>query len=304
LTRGKTFGEVSLMREEARSATIVAEGEVVLYQLPRKDFLEVIEWQDGGGGDGGGQDTAAGDEDKDEVGGPAAGGGQDHSSRSNPQEWSQDLTQSAEWRDEYEKSQSQTQLISSSQARLSRLENDATSLSQFYHSELENDEDVSLSHLGGAESGTAAEGGGGSPSGLLGSWFEQTTTRLAPLMQRGSLASSTAASALSSHRGSIASASAMSSASPPHQHQQHQHQQPPPEVDIAAATERRSSALSLRTSFARKLVSIVEEGLKEEIGGNNDNGGGGGGGGSSNPHQQPQRAAVGDGSVRRSWKGP
>jgi len=94
----------------------------------------------------------------------------------------------------------------------------------------------------------------------------------------------------------------MSSASPPHQQHQHQHQQPPPEVDIAAATERRSSAPSLRTSFARKLVSIVGEGLKEEIGGNNDNGGGGGG--SSNPHQQPQRAAVGDGSVRRSWKGP
>ena len=48
LVRGKTFGEVSLIKEEARSATIVAEGEVVLYQLSRKDFLSVVEMDHAG----------------------------------------------------------------------------------------------------------------------------------------------------------------------------------------------------------------------------------------------------------------
>ena len=146
LGRGKTFGEVSLMREEARSATIVAEGEVVLYQLPREDFLSVIdtgtgildgdddEGNGGGGGpdDGAGTSQAQGDAPADTginessapivVGGDV--GGSDHRKRSGEE---------------------------------------------------------SLPHL---QETTREEGGAGSAGGLLGSWYEQTAKRMAPLMQR------------------------------------------------------------------------------------------------------------------------
>ena len=41
---------------------------------------------------------------------------------------------------------------------------------------------------------------GGSSSGLLGSWYDQTATRMAPLMQRGESAASIAAKSSAMHR--------------------------------------------------------------------------------------------------------
>jgi hypothetical protein len=170
LTRGKTFGEVSLMREEARSATIVAEGEVVLYQLARRDFLEVIEMTHALGSN----DTSKekenhidGDDDDQQQapGNTSVGSGgvtaktmeeASASGASNQRQWSEDLTEDRTDRYMYEESMPQLADVAKEE--------------------------------------------GGSSSGLLGSWYDQTSTRMAPLMQRGESAASIAAKSSAMHR--------------------------------------------------------------------------------------------------------
>ena len=188
LTRGKTFGEVSLMREEARSATIVAEGEVVLYQLARRDFLEVIEMTHVLGNNDASKECEYNDE-KDTsvepgrlVGGVVNEADISSASRQSQRQWSQDLTEERSSR--YEESMPQLTDMSKEEA-------------------------------------------GGSSSGLLGSWYDQTSTRMASLMQKGDVAGESAAS--------IAGKS--------------------------SAMHRASTG-----GFAQKLFSIVGAGLKEEIG--------------------------------------
>ena len=147
LTRGKTFGEVSLMREEPRSATIVAEGEVVLYQLARRDFLEVIEMTHDLGSDDIGNDE---DNHKDVV-----------EQQQTPGDTSVE-TERANGEAIEEAGASGSSNEDLTEERNSRYEESMPQLTDI-----------------------PKEEEGGSSSGLLGSWYEQTSTRLAPLMQRG-----------------------------------------------------------------------------------------------------------------------
>ena len=146
LTRGKTFGEVSLMREEARSATIVAEGEVVLYQLARRDFLEVIEMTHDLGSDDIGNDE---ENHKDVV-----------EQQQTPGDTSVE-TERANGKAIEEAGASGSSNQEITEERNSRYEESMPQLTNMPKEE------------------------GGSSSGLLGSWYEQTSTRMAPLMQRG-----------------------------------------------------------------------------------------------------------------------
>ena len=152
LTRGKTFGEVSLMREEPRSATIVAEGEVVLYQLARGDFLEVIEMS---------HDLGSDDISNDEK---------NHND------------------EQQQQTPGDTSVESGTVNRKSIKEAGATgSSNQDLTEERNNRYEESMPQLT-----DMPKEEGGSSSGLLGSWYEQTSMRMAPLMQKGESPASTA----------------------------------------------------------------------------------------------------------------
>ena len=169
LTRGKTFGEVSLMREEARSATIVAEGEVVLYQLARRDFLEVIEMTHVLGSN---ETSSNEEENHNDEQQQAPGDTSVESGRVNGKTKEEAGTSGASCQSERQWSQD---LTGERNARY---------------------DEESMPQLTEVPKGE----GGSSSSGLLGSWYDQTSTRMAPLMQQRESAASIATKSSAMHR--------------------------------------------------------------------------------------------------------